>query len=189
VLGFTKLSSSDKARAAGKDKGASPAPSSAPSTSASVVAASSASPPNKETQGREEKYPDVFLDDVESATPAKSEKNNKDGDDNDNEKANDIECCACQDEEPHQYPDGGYGWVVVACCTVLCALTNGWGMSYGVFQEVSARAGLGIICSMDKTQKVRAVVIVHIVPWYGSATDNSTTPNTRIQTLRPVCSV
>lgn len=37
----------------------------------------------------------------------------------------------------HIYPDGGYGWVVVLCCTTLCALTNGWGMNYGVFQQVS----------------------------------------------------
>ncbi|CAK9780167.1 unnamed protein product [Cutaneotrichosporon oleaginosum] len=41
--------------------------------------------------------------------------------------------------EPYIYPDGGYGWVVVGCCMTLCALTNGWGMSYGVFQEYYAK--------------------------------------------------
>lgn len=51
-------------------------------------------------------------------------------------------CCACPPPEEHIYPDGGYGWVVVGCCTTLCALTNGWGMIYGVFQEVSV-AGQG----------------------------------------------
>ncbi|BEI92022.1 uncharacterized protein CcaverHIS019_0408420 [Cutaneotrichosporon cavernicola] len=57
------------------------------------------------------------------------------------------EVCQCTDqekgrqeeEEPYVYPDGGYGWVVVACCMTLCALTNGWGMSYGVFQEYYAK--------------------------------------------------
>lgn len=43
--------------------------------------------------------------------------------------------------ELHEYPDGGYGWVVVAACVTLCALTNGWGTAYGVFQEVSPTLG------------------------------------------------
>lgn len=38
----------------------------------------------------------------------------------------------------HVYPDGGYGWVVAFCCCTLCALTNGWGMNYGVFQQYYA---------------------------------------------------
>lgn len=45
-----------------------------------------------------------------------------------------------EEAEPYVYPDGGYGWVVVLCCMTLCALTNGWGMSYGVFQEVRTLA-------------------------------------------------
>lgn len=47
-----------------------------------------------------------------------------------------CEKCLDAEEEAHAYPDGGYGWVVVACCTTLCALTNGWGMNFGVFQQV-----------------------------------------------------
>lgn len=39
--------------------------------------------------------------------------------------------------EPHVYPDGGYGWVVVCCCATLAGLTMGWGMNWGVFQTVS----------------------------------------------------
>lgn len=39
-----------------------------------------------------------------------------------------------------QYPEGGYGWVVLACCVVFAASTMGWGMgSSGVFQEVSLK--------------------------------------------------
>lgn len=51
-----------------------------------------------------------------------------------------------EDPAEHVYPDGGYGWVVVACCTTLCALTNGWGMNYGVFQQVSTRMGAAWLC-------------------------------------------
>jgi hypothetical protein len=35
------------------------------------------------------------------------------------------------------YPDGGYGWVVLICCLALAGTTMGWGMNWGVFQEVS----------------------------------------------------
>lgn len=51
----------------------------------------------------------------------------------------DEEKAAPAEEAPYVYPDGGYGWVVVGCCMTLCALTNGWGMSYGVFQEYYAK--------------------------------------------------
>ncbi|WVQ85671.1 hypothetical protein IAT38_007837 [Cryptococcus sp. DSM 104549] len=41
------------------------------------------------------------------------------------------------DEEmvEYDYPDGGYGWVVLGCCMTLAALTMGWGASWGVFQD------------------------------------------------------
>ncbi|WVQ78696.1 hypothetical protein IAT38_000783 [Cryptococcus sp. DSM 104549] len=35
----------------------------------------------------------------------------------------------------YQYPDGGYGWVVLGCCMVFAGLTMGWGVSWGVFQD------------------------------------------------------
>ncbi|WVQ96561.1 hypothetical protein IAU59_003666 [Kwoniella sp. CBS 9459] len=37
-------------------------------------------------------------------------------------------------EETYEYPEGGYGWVVVGCCMTFAALTMGWGVSWGVFQ-------------------------------------------------------
>ncbi|OCF35082.1 hypothetical protein I316_03122 [Kwoniella heveanensis BCC8398] len=37
-------------------------------------------------------------------------------------------------EETYDYPEGGYGWVVVGCCMTFAALTMGWGVSWGVFQ-------------------------------------------------------
>ncbi|WVF69050.1 hypothetical protein IAT40_003824 [Kwoniella sp. CBS 6097] len=37
-------------------------------------------------------------------------------------------------EEGYEYPEGGYGWVVVGCCMTFAALTMGWGVSWGVFQ-------------------------------------------------------
>ncbi|WVQ83075.1 hypothetical protein IAT38_005213 [Cryptococcus sp. DSM 104549] len=40
-----------------------------------------------------------------------------------------------EEEEEFEYPDGGYGWVVLACCMTLAALTMGWGVSWGVFQD------------------------------------------------------
>lgn len=61
------------------------------------------------------------------------------------EEENCQKCIDAAEEEmeaaAHIYPDGGYGWVVVLCCTTLCALTNGWGMNYGVFQQVSGAGG------------------------------------------------
>lgn len=60
------------------------------------------------------------------------EKGGAPGSEEDCEKCRDAE----EEGEAHAYPDGGYGWVVVACCTTLCALTNGWGMNFGVFQQV-----------------------------------------------------
>lgn len=59
---------------------------------------------------------------------------------NDEEAKPDDTCDECAsataDAEEHVYPDGGYGWVVVVCCLTLSALTNGWGMNYGVWQQV-----------------------------------------------------
>ncbi|WVF66656.1 hypothetical protein IAT40_001397 [Kwoniella sp. CBS 6097] len=37
--------------------------------------------------------------------------------------------------EEHVYPDGGYGWVVLICCSTLAASTMGYNMNYSVFQE------------------------------------------------------
>lgn len=70
------------------------------------------------------------------------------GDNGDDDPEKCATCLDVAEEEEeavaHAYPDGGYGWVVVLCCTTMCALTNGWGMNYGVFQQVTrgARAWL-----------------------------------------------
>ncbi|KAJ1913561.1 hypothetical protein H4219_005164 [Mycoemilia scoparia] len=36
---------------------------------------------------------------------------------------------------PNEYPDGGYGWVVVICCFLLEAFTEGPMAAFGVYQE------------------------------------------------------
>ncbi|WVQ65526.1 uncharacterized protein L199_003703 [Kwoniella botswanensis] len=36
--------------------------------------------------------------------------------------------------EEFEYPEGGYGWIVVGCCMTFAALTMGWGVAWGVFQ-------------------------------------------------------
>lgn len=76
--------------------------------------------PNMEVKKMEIEGPVVVL-----------EKDGPEGDGDNCEKCRGAE----EEEEGHAYPDGGYGWVVVACCTTLCALTNGWGMNFGVFQQ------------------------------------------------------
>lgn len=48
--------------------------------------------------------------------------------------ASDVEDHAASDEkEPDEPPDGGYGWVCVACCFLINAHTWGINSSYGVF--------------------------------------------------------
>lgn len=42
-----------------------------------------------------------------------------------------------QEDEVHEYPDGGYGWVVLVCCIALAGCTVGWGTNWGVFQAAS----------------------------------------------------
>ncbi|KAJ1674088.1 hypothetical protein EV182_003989 [Spiromyces aspiralis] len=37
--------------------------------------------------------------------------------------------------DPKNYPEGGYGWVVVACCFMLEAFTEGPMAAFGVYQE------------------------------------------------------
>ncbi|ORY26769.1 major facilitator superfamily domain-containing protein [Naematelia encephala] len=41
---------------------------------------------------------------------------------------------------PFEYPEGGYGWVVLGCCMTFAALTMGWGVSWGVFQSYYIQA-------------------------------------------------
>ncbi|WRT66784.1 uncharacterized protein IL334_003747 [Kwoniella shivajii] len=36
--------------------------------------------------------------------------------------------------DTYEYPEGGYGWIVVGCCMTFAALTMGWGVCFGVFQ-------------------------------------------------------
>lgn len=111
------------------------------------------------------------------------------GEDNEKETKSEKEChCQQGDEEKgkeveeetpgetYVYPDGGYGWVVVGCCMTLCALTNGWGMSYGVFQEVSH-------CVLQ----VQQVAVPHSSQLSGA--DGSTTPRTPSQPPHPRSSV
>ncbi|GFZ44734.1 hypothetical protein JCM24511_02459 [Saitozyma sp. JCM 24511] len=57
------------------------------------------------------------------------------------EKDKEANAAPVVDEESQQvtldneYPDGGYGWVVLICCLTWAGTTMGWGMNYGVFQQ------------------------------------------------------
>ncbi|WVR03180.1 hypothetical protein IAU60_000171 [Kwoniella sp. DSM 27419] len=51
------------------------------------------------------------------------------------EKPADVDAELQPVEIQHEYPDGGYGWVVLLCCVTLAGCTLGYNMNYGVFQE------------------------------------------------------
>ena len=91
-------------------------------TEAVLVPVHSHPPIERGTQTLNEKSDDVELGTAETQLEKEGDGQAIDGED---------------EAEPHEYPDGGYGWVVLLCCVTLAGTTMGWGMAWSVFQNVS----------------------------------------------------